>query len=214
PSMVGQGRIGELIQAKPQARRALLEEAAGISGLHSRRHEAELRLKGAEQNLERLDDVVGELEGQIENLRRQARQATRFRNLSAEIRKAEAILLHLRWTSAKEHEAEAQSTLSQATGMVAERAAAQMEAAREQAISARRLPELREAEASAAAALQRLTIARAQLEEEANRIRARAAELGKRIEQLDADVAREEQMVRDNAEILARLDAEEAELRQ
>ena len=62
PSMVGQGRIGELIQAKPQARRALLEEAAGISGLHTRRHEAELRLRAAEQNLERLDDVVGELE--------------------------------------------------------------------------------------------------------------------------------------------------------
>src|SRR5690606_5996199 len=98
PSMVGQGRIGELIQAKPQARRALLEEAAGISGLHTRRHEAELRLRAAEQNLERLDDVVSELEGQIENLRRQARQATRFKNLSAEIRKAEAILLHLRWT--------------------------------------------------------------------------------------------------------------------
>ncbi len=75
PSMVGQGRIGELIQAKPQARRALLEEAAGISGLHTRRHEAELRLRGAEQNLERLDDVVGELESQIESLKRQARQA-------------------------------------------------------------------------------------------------------------------------------------------
>jgi chromosome segregation protein len=101
PSMVGQGRIGELIQAKPQARRALLEEAAGISGLHSRRHEAELRLRAAEQNLERLDDVVGELQAQIESLKRQARQASRFKNLSADIRKAEAILLHLRWTQAK-----------------------------------------------------------------------------------------------------------------
>jgi chromosome segregation protein len=100
PSMVGQGRIGELIQAKPQARRALLEEAAGISGLHTRRHEAELRLRAAEQNLERLDDVVGELESQIESLKRQARQASRFKNLSADIRKAEATLLHLRWTQA------------------------------------------------------------------------------------------------------------------
>ncbi len=98
PSMVGQGRIGELIQAKPQARRALLEEAAGISGLHTRRHEAELRLRAAEQNLERLDDVVGELESQIESLKRQARQASRFKNLSADIRKAEATLLHVRWT--------------------------------------------------------------------------------------------------------------------
>ena len=112
PSMVGQGRIGELIQAKPQARRALLEEAAGISGLHSRRHEAELRLRAAEQNLERLDDVVGELESQIENLKRQARQASRFKNLSADIRKAEATLLHLRWTLAKAQEAEAKSALA------------------------------------------------------------------------------------------------------
>ena len=105
PSMVGQGRIGELIEAKPQARRALLEEAAGISGLHTRRHEAELRLRAAEQNLERLDDVVGELESQIESLKRQARQASRFKNLSADIRKAEATLLHLRWTLAKAQEA-------------------------------------------------------------------------------------------------------------
>lgn len=214
PSMVGQGRIGELIQAKPQARRALLEEAAGISGLHSRRHEAELRLRAAEQNLERLDDVVGELESQIESLRRQARQASRFKNLSAEIRKSEAILLHLRWTLAKTQEGEAQSALAEATALVGERASQQIEAAKEQAIGAKRLPELRDAEASAAAALQRLSIARAQAEEEANRIRARQAELEKRIEQLDADIARERQMVRDNAEVLDRLDAEESELRQ
>ena len=212
PSMVGQGRIGELIQAKPQARRALLEEAAGISGLHSRRHEAELRLKGAEQNLERLDDVVGELQGQIENLKRQARQASRFKNLSAEIRKAEAILLHLRWTMAKQQEAEAQSALSAATSLVGERAAAQMNAAKEQAVGAHRLPELREAEASTAAAVQRLSIAKAQIEEEAGRIRARQAELDRRLEQLEADIAREERMVRDNADVLERLAEEERQL--
>lgn len=214
PSMVGQGRIGELIQAKPQARRALLEEAAGISGLHSRRHEAELRLRGAEQNLERLDDVTGELESQIESLKRQARQASRFKNISAEIRKSEAIVLHLRWTLAKTQEGEGQSALSEATTLVGERASAQMEAAKQQAIGAKRLPELRDAEASAAAALQRLSIARSQVEEEGKRIRARHAELEKRIEQLDADIARERQMVRDNAEVVERLDAEEADLRQ
>src|SRR6188474_392316 len=147
PALVRQGQIGELIAAKPTARRALLEEAAGISGLHSRRHEAELRLRAAEQNLERLDDVVGELESQIDNLKRQARQASRFKNLSADIRKAEATLLHVRWTLAKAQEAEAQSALSSATSVVGERASAQMEAAKEQAISAHRLPELRDAEA-------------------------------------------------------------------
>lgn len=212
PSMVGQGRIGELIQAKPQARRALLEEAAGISGLHTRRHEAELRLKAAEQNLERLDDVVGELESQIESLKRQARQASRFKNLSADIRKAEATLLHLRWTLAKTQEGEARSALAVATALVGDRASAQMAAAREQGIAAHRLPDLRDAEAAAAAAFQRLSIAKAQIEEEAGRIRARQAELERRLQQLDGDIAREERMVRDNADILERLREEEATL--
>ncbi|RWP34602.1 chromosome segregation protein SMC [Mesorhizobium sp.] len=212
PSMVGQGRIGELIQAKPQARRALLEEAAGISGLHTRRHEAELRLKAAEQNLERLDDVVGELESQIESLKRQARQASRFKNLSADIRKAEATLLHLRWTLAKTQEGEARSALAIATALVGDRAAAQMAAAREQGIGAHRLPELRDAEAAAAAAFQRLSIAKTQIEEEAGRIRARQLELDRRLQQLDGDIVREERMVRDNADILERLAAEEAAL--
>ncbi|MEP3745497.1 MAG: chromosome segregation SMC family protein [Nitratireductor sp.] len=212
PSMVGQGRIGELIQAKPQARRALLEEAAGISGLHSRRHEAELRLRAAEQNLERLDDVVGELESQIESLKRQARQAARFKSVSADIRQAEAILLHLRWSQAKQQAGEAQSALAAATSLVGERAQEQMNAAKEQAVAAMRLPELRDAEAAAAAALQRLAIARTQLDEEAARLKARQGELDRRIAQLDADIEREERLVRDNADTLARLDAEEKTL--
>jgi chromosome segregation protein len=213
PSMVGQGRIGELIQAKPQARRALLEEAAGISGLHTRRHEAEIRLRAAEQNLERLDDVVGELEGQIESLKRQARQASRFKNISADIRKAEATLLHLRWTLAKAQEAEAQGALSAATKLVAERAAQQMEAAKAQAVGAHHLPGLREKEAEAAAALQRLTIARTQMEEEAGRIRARQGELEKRVAQFDADIQREQQLLNDNGDSLEKLAAEEQGLK-
>ncbi len=214
PSMVGQGRIGELIQAKPQARRALLEEAAGISGLHSRRHEAELRLRAAEQNLERLDDVVVELQSQIDSLKRQARQATRFKNVSAEIRKSEAILLHMRWTEAKTQEAEAQSALTAATSLVAEKAAAQAEAAKQQGIGAHHLPALRDAEAKAAAALQRLTIARVQLDEEAERLKTRRNELEKRLAQLDADIDRERRMLSDNADAVGRLLAEEQSLQQ
>ncbi len=212
PSMVGQGRIGELIQAKPQARRQLLEEAAGISGLHSRRHEAELRLRAAETNLERLDDVTSELESQIESLKRQSRQANRFKILSAEIRQAEATLLHLRWVKAKAQEADADSALAGATSLVAEKAQAQMQAATAQAIAALKLPDLREDEAKAAAALQRLQIARTQIEEEAERVSLRKAELDRRIAQLAADLDREERMIADNAESLARLDAEEVSL--
>jgi len=212
PSMVGQGRIGELIAAKPQARRQLLEEAAGISGLHSRRHEAELRLRAAESNLERLDDVTSQLESQIESLKRQARQANRFKTLSADIRAREAMLLHIRWVQAKEAEAEADSALNQATVVVAEKAQIQMDAAKNQGIASLKLPELREGEAKAAAALQRLQIARSQLEEDANRILRRRDELTRRLAQLAEDIRREERLVADNATILARLDAEEADI--
>ena len=78
PALVHQGRIGEIIQAKPEQRRRVLEEAAGVAGLHARRHEAELRLKAAETNLARLEDVIGQLAQQIDALKRQARQAVQL----------------------------------------------------------------------------------------------------------------------------------------
>ena len=212
PSMVGQGRIGELINAKPQARRQLLEEAAGISGLHSRRHEAELRLRSAEGNLERLEDVTAQLESQIESLKRQARQANRFKMLSADIRAREAMLLHIRWAQATEAEAEANTALNQATMVVAEKAQAQMEAAKAQAIAGLKLPELREEEAKAGAALQRVQIARTQLDDEAGRLMKRRDELSRRLLQLAEDIRREERLVQDNASFLAKLDDEEGEI--
>ena len=212
PSMVGQGRIGELIQAKPQARRQLLEEAAGISGLHSRRHEAELRLRAAETNLERLEDVVAQLESQIESLKRQARQANRFKMLSADIRAREAMLLHIRWVQARDAENEATTALNQATMVVAEKAQAQMQAAKDQAVASLKLPELREEEAKAGAALQRLQIARGQLEEEMGRLLKRRDELSRRLVQLAEDIRREEQLASDNVAFLDRLAQEEAEL--
>ncbi len=101
PALVHQGRIGEIIQAKPEQRRRVLEEAAGISGLHARRHEAELRLRAAEQNLQRLEDVIGQLASQMDALKRQARQAIRYRTVSAQVRKQEAALFHLRWLNAR-----------------------------------------------------------------------------------------------------------------
>ncbi len=179
----------------------------------SRRHEAELRLKAAETNLERLEDVTAQLTSQIESLKRQARQANRFKQLSASIRAEEAKLLHIRWAEAKAAEAEADSQLNQTTNLVAERAQAQMEAAKTHAIEGLRMPELREAEAQAAAALQRLTIARSQLDEDFRRLDQRRQELERRIAQLSADIAREKQMIAGNSEILSRLDEEEEELR-
>lgn len=212
PSMVGQGRVGELIQAKPQARRALLEEAAGISGLHSRRHEAELRLRAAEGNLERLEDIIRDLANRIESLKRQARQANRFKILSADIRKAEAGLFYLRWSLAKTQEAEAETMLSAATGAVAEKAEVQMQAARLQALGKNGLPALREEALKAQAAHQRLSLAAKALEEEQSRNSVRQSELTRRLEQLVRDMAREEELLKENADILLRLTKEEEDL--
>ena len=214
PSMVGQGRIGELISAKPTSRRALLEEAAGISGLHSRRHEAELRLRAADTNLERLEDVIGQLASQLESLKRQARQANRYRNISGDIRKTEALMFYLRWVATKETQAATISDHNESMALVAERAQVQATSAKDQAVIASKLPELRNNEAAAAASLQRLTIARNQIDEDVARIETRKQELENRITQLQTDIEREKQAGNDHAAMLKNLDTEEADLTQ
>src|ERR1700678_3077630 len=166
PALVHQGRIGEIIQARPDQRRRVLEEAAGISGLHARRHEAELRLRAAEQNLARLEDVIGQLSGQIDALKRQARQAVRYRALSQNIRKAEAALFHLRLVQTKREVEDAVRAHETGVREVAGRTAAQAQSATHQAVAAANLPALREGEAAAAAVLARLINARDALERE------------------------------------------------
>src|SRR5437773_2105050 len=189
PSMVHQGRIGEIIQAKPEQRRRVLEEAAGISGLHARRHEAELRLRAAEQNLARLEDVINQLAGQIDSLKKQARQAIRYRTVAEQVRKAEAMLLHLRWVAANAELAEAEHAKNAAVRVVAERTGQQAEASKRQALAAAALPALRETEARAAAALQRITMAREALDREEARATERMAELDRRLVQLADEIA-------------------------
>src|ERR687889_977643 len=105
PALVRQGQISEIIAAKPQARRRILEDAAGIAGLHARRHEAELRLKAADDNLVRVKDVLREIETQLESLKKQGRQAARYRNLSAEIRRHEALQFAIAYAEAREQAA-------------------------------------------------------------------------------------------------------------
>src|SRR5699024_5093540 len=97
PALVRQGQISELINARPKARRRILEEAAGISGLHARRHEAELKLNAAEANLARVDDTLEQLGAQAQSLARQARAAARYREIGGALRDAEGALLHRRW---------------------------------------------------------------------------------------------------------------------
>jgi chromosome segregation protein len=213
PALVHQGRIGEIIQAKPEQRRRVLEEAAGISGLHARRHEAELRLKAAETNLLRVEDVIGQLAAQIDGLKKQARQAIRYRTVSGQVRKAEATLYHLRWTTANHEVAEAERAKDIGVREVADRTAAQAQASTRQATAQAALPDLREAEARAGAALHRLNVALQDLDREETRAKDRIAELDLRLKQFAADGEREQRMAADADAALERLTAEEETIR-
>jgi chromosome segregation protein len=213
PALVHQGRIGEIIQARPDQRRRVLEEAAGISGLHARRHEAELRLKAAEHNLARVEDVIGQLAAQVASLKTQARQAVRYRNISGQVRRSEALLLHLRWMAAKAEVADGERAKDEAVRVVAARTGEQTVATTRQTEVAAGLPALREVEAKAAAALQRLVVARETLEQEEARAKARIEELDRRLEQFAADLERECKLAADASSALERLAAEEKALK-
>jgi chromosome segregation protein len=212
PSLVRQGQIGEIISARPQARRLILEEAAGVSGLHSRRHEAELRLKGADDNLTRVEDVLKQIDAQVDSLKRQARQANRYRELAAVIRRHEALARLIAWRDHEAAFAEARRRLDADLIEVAERTRAQGEGARLQALAAAALPQLREEEARRGAALHRIAIARESLESEEKRAKEREAELERRMAQFAGDLAREEALIADAAGVMDRLAAEDLAL--
>jgi chromosome segregation protein len=212
PALVRQGQIGEIISAKPEQRRRILEEAAGIAGLHARKHEAEVRLKGAEHNLERLEDVIVQVGSQIDSLKRQARQTTRYKNVANDIRKQQSILMAMRWRDAEASVTEAERAVHLAQRLVAEKAKIETEAVKLQTLLHEKINPLREAEAIAAAGLQRLNIARSDLDREEARAKSRAEELDRRVSQLTQDLERERSLGADAAEVLARLDREEKAL--
>ncbi|HIC73295.1 MAG TPA: hypothetical protein EYO88_14510, partial [Alphaproteobacteria bacterium] len=211
-AIVNQGQIGAIINAKPDQRRHLLEEAAGITGLHSRRHEAELRLCAAEGNVERLDDVLLALQAQLQGLKRQVRQASRYRSLSGRIRKAEAMLLYSRWAKADFEVQETRSQLTEIEREVLERAQKATAAATEQTNVAAVLPNLRRQESEEAANVQRLTIEGERLDDETQRIGERADSAKAQIEVLLSDVEREQTLRSDAGTQLANLTAEAEEL--
>jgi chromosome segregation protein len=206
--LVSQGKIGSIISAKPTDRRALLEEAANIRGLHSRRHEAELRLKAAEQNLEKLEEVLKALESQRQGLRRQAKQAQRYRGLSEQIRRAESIVLHRRWLDIKSERGGAGEALAKANDRVVEATRLASEAATVQSEAALALPDLRKNEAAAAAELQRMTATRSELEAEARRIATAKSEAETRLRQINDDIVRESTLLEEATAALERLAGE------
>ncbi len=212
PALVRQGQISELINAKPKNRRRILEEAAGISGLYQRRHEAELKLKNTESNLLRVEDVIEQLAAQLGQLARQAKQAARYRAIGAELRKAEGLLLYRRWKEADEARLAAERTLAERVTEASKAEAAARAAAKARQAAEDKLPPLREEEAIAAAVLQRLQVSRDQLADQEAQAQDRIETLKARIAQLEADAEREEMLNRDAGDTIERLEWEQGEL--
>ena len=211
-ALVSQGEIGGVINAKPVQRRLLLEEAAGITGLHSRRHEAELRLRAAETNLERLDDVMQNMDVQLRGLKRQARQATRYKNLSGHIRKAQALLLYLRWTAAEDSWQEARRQLTEADSQVTELTRDAARGAAAEAEKAETLPPLRQDEAVAAVRIHRLTLTQDSLDDEERQALTLAKQLEMRLQQIHDDAVREGEHAQDSTDRLGSLALEREEI--
>src|SRR5690606_16899723 len=208
PSLVRQGQIGEIVNAKPEQRRRILEDAAGVAGLHSRRHEAELRLKAAENNLARLADILGQLNSQMDSLKRQARQVKRYKELSGEIRKAEAMLHYLQWAEAQAQVEAEEAALTEVMTRLGIAVQAESEAVRREATLAQSLQPLRDEEATRAAVLARVKVQLDTFEREAERVQQREAELKGRVSQLSNDLEREDGLIREARNIIAQLEEE------
>ncbi len=211
-SFVSQGRVDVLVQAKPADRRILLEEAAGITGLYSRRHEAELRLGAATTNLERLGDVIAQIETQLQGLKRLARQASRYRSISTRIREAEAALFRLRHRAAAAQLSEAEARKHESLRAVAAKSEVAAAALVKKEAVSERLPALRSGAVEVQAALHRLTVAREGLDEEAARIADEIKRLEQQSRHVAADIEREEKQIGLARAAEARLDEETAGL--
>ena len=212
PALVRQGQISELINAKPKNRRRVLEEAAGISGLYQRRHEAELKLKGTEANLARVEDVIEQLASQLAQLARQARQAARYRTIGDDLRKAEGLLLYRRWKEADEAQAKTQAELTDRTKLAAQAEGSARTSTKTREVAEEKLPPLREEEAIAAAVLQRLTVQRDTLQDQEARALQMIETLKARISQLTHDMEREAGLNKDAGETIERLEWEQAQI--
>jgi chromosome segregation protein len=208
PALVSQGRIGAIIAARPQERRMMLEEAAGISGLHVRRKDAEQKLRAAEANLGRLATILGDMDARAQALKKQARQAERYRKLTADILQAEAQLIFVRWREA--------ATAAKAARADADRAGAAVDAASvlqkalldKQQVAVHALAQARSVAMAARDAASDLATQLAQLQGERNQIIQREADLSAQAARITQDSAREGKLTHDAADALARLKEE------
>ena len=212
PSMISQGRIGALVTAKPTDRRAILEEAAGISGLHVRRHEAELRLSAAENNLKRADELRRQQERQLANLQKQAEEATKYKNISDEIKKIEAGLYYLKLLEIdkeikieNEINTEAETEVSGFNNKINE-----LEKLIKTEID--KITPLREKNIENLSKIQRLNLELKSLDEENSRIQDEIENVKKSLQTIDDDISRERGIVIDANSNEKRLKEEKSEL--
>ena len=191
PSLISQGRIGSLVTSKPVERRAILEEAAGISGIHARREEAETRLEAAENNLKRADELKKQQEKQLDSLRKQAEEATRYKEISREIKSIEAGLYYLKISSIEKENANVAEKLSEQDD---ELSAVKIDLSHNNQLleeENKRLAPLRDRKMETQANLQKLNLEMSNLDEEESRIKSLQVKLQNSLETLDSDLDRE-----------------------
>ena len=212
PSMISQGRIGALVTAKPTDRRAILEEAAGISGLHVRRHEAELRLEAAENNLKRADELRRQQEKQLANLQKQAEEATKYKLISEEIKKIEAGLYYLKLLEIDKEIKIENEINNEAEGEVEGFNNKITELENLIKIATDKVSPLREKNIENLSRIQRLNLELQSLDEENTRIQNEIESINKSISTLDEDINRERGIIIDANSNEKRLKEEKADL--
>mgnify|MGYP002628400060 FL=1 len=212
PALVSQGRIGAIISAKPQERRQMLEEAAGISGLHVRRKDAEQKLRAAESNLARLATILADMDARAGQLRRQAKQAERYRTLSKDILQAEARLIFVRWREAKAAADAARAEANAATAAVDSAAATQRALTERQQEAVTQLANARAVAMAARDAANDVSNKLVQLTGEQERILQRQSDLSAQASRMAEDGAREGKLTHDAADALAHLQSESVAL--
>ncbi len=211
-AIVSQGRIAAVINAKPAERRQILEESAGVSGLYVRRHEAELRLRAADNNLARLQDIVANLDSQLDSLKRQSRQAKRYKDISENIRQLEVLLALAEWMHTQDTKASAEKAQREAELLVAEHMATVAQLTNTHLTQSAELPPLREKQAETAAAWQAQNFEMRRLDDEEARISKEIHDATEVLNQSVSDRAHEEQSAQENSKTLAQLETEAEEL--
>lgn len=212
PSMVSQGRVGSLVTAKPTDRRAILEEAAGIGGLHVRRHEAELRLTAAENNLKKADDIMKQIENQLKSLLKQAEEASKYKNISNEIQHLEAKLVFFQFKEIEKSILDAQTELGEVEDEIS--AVNIDKNFNENALKeeSQKIAPLRDTNAQLNAKLQRLNLEFEQINEEEGRAKNEIEKIKKEIKQISIDIDREKQIINDSSSNEKRLSNERSDV--